>query len=277
MIAQTIMRGKDRWYPCPLCSKDHPSTTTVLDVIGSGALMGWAQKMGTKKLLLYQKALELNVNKETLEMAGQIVEQTWRSLGEKSDFWKNGTENAKTAADHGTTAHAAFEMFLQGKEVDRKALSQESGNAFGVFEQFAKENEIKTIDTETTFYNCQIGYAGTADWRGKINGRLTLSDWKTSTGIFEKNIVQAWANAIADEMQNSDNLYQQVLIGRFGKDGSTDILIAERNGRLILNGKVIQVSGHFGSYEQSRVLVQAVIPWFHYKKDWDKNFPYIKR
>lgn len=280
-IAQTIYRNNARWYPCPHCLKDHPSTTTVLDVIGSGALMGWAQKMGTKKLKILDKHFKnifTDQDDKLLYMkAHEGAEKEWANEGETSDFWKNGAESAKEAADFGTVAHAAFEMWLQGKEVDVNALPGPSRNAFSVFRVFAQENKLETFATEKTFYNCKFGTAGTADWLGKINGKLTLADHKTSTGIFEKNIVQSWCNAIADEMSNSQNLYEQVGIWRFGKDGSTDILFATRNGQITMNGKIVQHSGHFGSYEQSRVLVQAATAWFHYKEEWTKNFPWIPK
>lgn len=279
-MESTIMRGSDRYYPCKLCPNDHPSTTTILDVIGSKALMGWSAKMGTKKLLMYEShCVDIweAIKKGGRQYVRDLLQEEWRKLGETSDFWKSGYESAKEAADHGTMAHAAFEMFLKGLPVDTRSLSEQARAAYQVFEKFAGSNEIKTIETEKTFYNCQIGYAGTADWLGTINGKLTLSDWKTSTGIFEKNIPQAWANAIADEMQNGNNLYQQILIGRFGKDGSTDILLAGRNGRLEMNGKVLQESGYFGSYEESRVLIKSCLDWFNYKNNWNKVFPYIKK
>jgi len=269
--AATIQRGRDRWYPCPLCKADHPSTTTILDVIGSPALMGWSAKMGTKKLKILDASVRKILNGDGFDVVYQtackLAENTWLKEGETSDFWKSGYESSKEAADHGTLAHASFEMFLQGKSVDKKSLSKESANAFEVFEKFAADNQIETIDTEHTFYNCALNYAGTADWRGRINGKLTLADWKTSTGIFEKNVIQCWANAIADEMMNGKNLYEQVLVGRFGKDGSTDILIVPRKG----------LEDGYGGYEEARVLIQACVPWFYYKQEWEKRFPYKKK
>lgn len=265
-ISTHMMKGNARFYPCIFCDEDHPSTTTVLDVIGSGALMGWAQKMGTKKLLMYETRTKEVLGPKDCEKMRKQLQLEWEALGETSDFWKNGTESAKEAADFGTTAHAAFEMFLQGKHVDLASLPIQSANAFYVFRKFADENKLETLSTEKTFYNCKFGTAGTADWVGRINGKLTLADWKTSTGIFEKNVVQCWANAIADEMQNGNNLYEQIMLGRFGKDGSTDILIVPRNG--LENG--------LGSYEQARVLIQSCVAWFHYKEEWQKKFPYIK-
>lgn len=263
----TTYRNGDRFYPCVLCRNEHPSTTTILDVIGSKALMGWSQKMGTKKLLMFAKEIRALITEETYHAASKATEDIWKKDGEASDFWKSGTQSSKDAADHGTMAHAAFEMHLKGKQVDDQSLSGPARAAFGIFREYASSNKIETIDTETTFYNCQIGYAGTADWRGTINGKLTLADWKTSTGIFEKNVIQCWANAIADEMMNGNNLYQQVLVGRFGKDGSTDILIVPRNG----------LEDGFCGYEQARELIQACVPWFHFKKNWEEKFPYKKK
>lgn len=261
------MRGRDRFYPCPLCNEDHVSTTTVLDVIGSPALVTWASKVGTAKLKLYNEVVK--------ELAPEVEKEAKKRFDE--DFWLSGWEQAKKAADYGTMAHAGFEMHLKGHHVDIKALPEPSRKAFGVFEVFANENQIETLDTEKTFYNCRMGYAGTADWRGYVNGMLTMADWKTSSGLFDKFIVQAWANAISDEMQHGDRLYQQIMIGRFGKDGSTDILICGRNGQITLNGKAVESDGHFGSYEQSRELIQACVPWFHYKKKFELVFPYKKK
>jgi len=263
-IAEHKMDKDERWYPCPLCKSEHPSVTTVLDVIGSKILMGWKQKMGTKKLLMYETLLSNEVSLDLIKDLRGRLQAKWEALGETTDFWKNGTEMSKEAADFGTIAHAAFEMHLQGRPVDKQNLPGPSKNAFEVFEKFWKENEIETIDTEKTFYNCSLGYAGTADWRGRVNGKLTLADWKTSTGIFEKNVIQCWSNVISDEMQNGDIVYEQILIGRFGKDGSTDILIVPRRG----------LEGGFGGYEQSRILIQACIPWFDYKRQWTQKFPY---
>lgn len=266
-IAKHVMENGKRYYPCTHRAETHPSITTYLDVIGSTALMGWSAKMGTKKLLMFAKQVELLSTEEVFKAAKELVEKQWFNLGEKSDFWKKGAENAKDAADHGTMAHAAFEMFLKGKEVDIKSLSPEAANAFTVFMNFASSNQLETSDTEKTFYNCKMDYACTTDWKGKLNGKTTLGDWKTSTGIFEKNVVQCWANAIADEMEHGDILYEQILVGRFGKDGTTDLLIVPRRG----------LEGGFLGYEQARTLIQGLVPWFHFKQKWEEKFPYIKK
>lgn len=267
--APTIMKGRARWYPCPNCGSNHPSTTTCLGVIGSEALMGWSAKHGTKKMNILLEAIkESGVTGEVFGRITKGAEAKWKSEDSGTDFWKSGAQQAKDAADYGTQAHAAFEMFIKGIDIDLKSLPEPSRNAFMVFEKFTKENKLETISTEKTFYNCQMGYAGTADWVGKINGKLSLGDWKTSNGIFESYIIQAWANAMADECQHGDRIYEQVIIGRFGKDGTTDLLIVPRRG--------LNIHG-FAGYEQARVLMQATIPWFNYKQEWEMQFPYKRK
>jgi hypothetical protein len=256
ITATHYMKNRDRYYPCQ-CGYDHPSVTTILDVIGSPALLSWAAKNGTHKLIEYAKVIE--------EMAPEIHKEAKKKFD--NAFWKSGRQQASDAADYGTQAHAAFEMHLLGKEVDTRALPEPSRNAYEAFVEFERENKMETLETEKTFYNCSMGYAGTADWSGKLNGKLTLGDFKTSSGIFEKYVTQCWANAIADEMSGGERLYEQVAVFRFGKDGSHDILIVPRKG-LTERG--------LGSYEQARDLIQGCLVWFQYKKQWELNFPWKK-
>jgi hypothetical protein len=264
--SDNYIRDDARFYSCPRCGHDHPSTTTCLDVIGSKILQGWYQKQGTTKAIFFKNIVERYMEPDLFLKSQQEAESEWGKK-ETTMFWKSGTQHSKDAADYGTQAHAAVEMFLTGWTVDRNALPEPSRNAFDEFTRFASENKLETIATEKTFYNCQMGYAGTADWVGKLNGKLSLADWKSSTAIWEKNPIQAWANGIAGEMCG-DELYEQIVIGRFGRDGSTDILIVPRRG--------LDDTG-FAGYEHARILIQACVPWFHYKRGWEHRFPYKRK
>ena len=247
-----VSRNGARFYPCPLCYKDHPSSTTLLDMIANKAFIGWAAKNGTAKLLEYEKVIvEMN----------PVVAEGARGRFEAS-FWKSGYEQAKDAADYGTTAHAAFEMHLKGIEPDLKALPEPSRNAFESFRNFWKEHHVEVIGTERTFYNCSMNYAGTCDAILKVDGELTLWDWKTSNGIFSSYPIQVFSYALADEMQNSDRLYRQVGIGRFGKDGSAEVKIYRRND--------------FPGIEDARKIMMACEVLFQFKQKYDIAFPWKK-
>lgn len=261
MKAETKQIGKKRWYPCPKCGDQHPSITTILDVISSPALMGWMAKNGTAKLNMFAdrvKNLDLNV----YNVAYKSAETQWK-LTEDSAFWKSGKETGADAADYGTMAHAWLESHLNGVSVDLNALPEPSRNAVNAYLKWQGDHKLETIKTEQTFYNCKLNYAGTADWVGKLDGELSLGDWKTSSGIFFNYIIQSWGYSLADEMQNSERLYRQIFIGRFGKDGVSEVKIFKRN--------------EFPSIETARDVLIACGHIFQAQQEWDMKFPYQKK
>lgn len=268
-IANNIMRGNKRAYPCIFCPKEHTSITTYFKVIGSDQLMGWAGKVGTKKLNMLDKNVRKYFSAELTQKAYDsvclITMEEWRQNEGDDKFWKSGYEISKEGTEIGTMVHAAIETDLLGKPT--ASLQGEALKCYQAFLDWKSTVTLETIETERTFYNCAWDYACTADWRGKLNGKLTLGDWKTSTGIFETSVTQCWANAIADEMQNGNVLYEQIMVGCFKKDGSKEVLIIPRRG--LENG--------FGGIEQARELIKATIPWFKYKEIWAEKFPYISK
>jgi hypothetical protein len=256
---ETVQRGKKRWYPCPRCGDQHPSITTILDVISSPALMGWMAKNGTAKLQVLDQAVKETVPDEWYGDIRRIAEARWK-LTETTAFWKSGKETGQEAADYGTMAHAWLESHLQGVSVDLEALPGPARNAVTAYLDWQKEHKLETIKTEETFYNCKLNYAGTADWIGSLDNVLSLGDWKTSTGIFFNYAVQGWGYALADEMENSDRLYRQIFIGRFGKDGTPEVKIFKRN--------------EFPSIETARDVLIACGHIFKAVQDWEDKFPY---
>lgn len=259
MKAQTIEKDRKRWYPCPKCKENHPSITTLLDVISSPALMGWLSKNGTAKLDTYHQAALETLEDSILAKIDKLAEQRW-VLANQTAFWKSGKEIGKEAADHGTLAHAWIEAHLQGRDITQDSLTPEARNAVAQMLIWEKEHHLETIQTEQTFYNCKLNYAGTADWLGNLDGELSLGDWKTSSGIFLNYIIQGWGYALADETQHASRLYRQIFIGRFGKDASSDVKIFKRTD--------------FPSIEDARDVIEACGHIFARLHAWERQFPY---
>lgn len=259
--AESTQQGKKRWYPCPKCGDQHPSITTILDVISSPALMGWMAKNGTAKLKMFADKV-LNLDENVYAVASKSAEELWK-LTEQTAFWKSGKETGAEAADYGTMAHSWVEAHLHGKWIELESLPVPARNAVSAYLEWQKEHKIEKIKTEETFYNCKLNYAGTADFVGKLDGELSVGDWKTSTGIFFNYLIQGWGYALADETQNADRLYKQIFIGRFGKDGSNEVRIFKRN--------------EFPSIETARDVLIACGHIFQAQQEWDAKYPYQRK
>jgi len=257
--AESNQKGRDRWYPCPECEKDHPSITTLLGVISSRALMGWMAKNGVAKLNVLDAVVKETILDNQYEEIHKLAEARWK-LTEDTAFWKSGKELGAEAADYGTMAHAWIEAHLHGTEVTLETLPLPARNAVNAFLGWEKEHHLEVVKTEQTFYNCKLNYAGTADCVAKVDGELTLLDWKTSTGIYMEMAIQAWGYALADETQNADRLYRQVAIGRFGKDGTPEVRIFKR--------------ADFPSIETAREVLTGCGHIFNTIQMWEAKFPY---
>lgn len=260
--APSTEKGKSRWYPCPRCGDQHPSVTTLLDVIGSRVLMNWIGKNGTAKLNVYREEAIRLMPGQMARLVDQRAEALWK-LKETTAFFKSGKEAGQEAADYGTIAHDWIDHHLRGTDKPLDLLPEPSRNSVQEMLRWEKEHNLETIATEQTFYNCALNYAGTADWLGKLDRELSMGDWKTSSGIYLNYVIQGWLYALADETQNADRLYRQIFIGRFGKDGSSDVKIFKRN--------------EFPSMDLARDMIIACGVIFKAGQEWDEKFPYIRK
>lgn len=262
MKAETKQKGRDRWYPHEKCGEQHPSITTLLGVISSRALMVWMAKNGTAKLDVYHQSAAEHLKDEVVSAIDKIAEQRWL-IANGTAFWKSGKALGEEAADIGTLAHAWIEAHLRGTEIGLEALPLLARNAVDAFLEWEKAHNLEVIKTEQTFYNCRLHYAGTADCVAKVDGELTLLDWKTSSGIYMEMAVQAWGYALADESEHADRLYRQVAVGRFGKDGTPEVRIFKRN--------------EFPGIEISRDVLISCGHIFGAIQEWEKLNPYIRK
>lgn len=262
MKSESKERGKDRSYPCPICRDDHTSVTTYLGVIASRALMNWMAKNGTAKLDTLVAAIKTRVPQSLLQGIFYDAEASWKKR-EDTEFWKSAKQSAQDAADIGTLTHAWIEAHINGKEVSLSSLPDAAQRAVNGFLAWEKANQVEYIKTEQTFFHCGLDYAGTADCVAKVNGELTMLDWKTAKGIYANYVIQDWLYALADESQHGDRLYRQVIIGRFGKDGTWEAPIFKRNDPI--------------GIELAREVIIGCRSIFKLNQTWEKLFPYIPK
>jgi len=96
---------------------------------------------------------------------------------------KNFRDVQTTALDIGSEAHHAIENFLKTGE-EPKDPRDEVLSAFLAFLEFADEHKMETLAVEERVVgDC---FAGTLDWRGMMDGKRTILDWKTNKGKIYK-------------------------------------------------------------------------------------------
>lgn len=259
--AESKSKGRSRSYPCPICRSDHTSVTTYLDVIASRPLMSWMGKNGIAKLNVLADRVKA-LMPSTYPILFEEARQAWESV-EDTQFWKSAKQIGQDAADIGTLVHGWVEAHINGREVTIESLPPQAQAAVNAFLEWEKLNSVEYLKTEETFYHCALDYAGTADCVARVNGELSMIDWKTAKGVYANYVIQDWLYALADESQHGDRLYRQVIIGRFGKDGNWEAPIFKRNDPI--------------GMELAREVIIGCRSIFKMNTTWDKLFPYQQK
>ena len=105
----------------------------------------------------------------------------------------------QTALDVGSTVHSAIEEFLKtGKEPEID--SEEAKQGFLAFKTWAEANHYETISTEHTVYGPT--WAGTLDWLVKLNGVITVVDFKTSKSYYPEYRIQSATYRYTNNIEN---------------------------------------------------------------------------
>jgi len=158
--------------------KKLPSATTILSLLDKPALVQWAANQAIEAVVEHISGLEdENLTKERILACVDAARKNWR-------------QTSKKALDIGTAVHSAIEIRLKtGK--DPAELPDEAMEAYIAFLEWLDEHKLEPVAIETTVYG--EGYAGTADLVAYLDDKLTLIDFKTSTGIWPEYALQTAA------------------------------------------------------------------------------------
>jgi len=110
------------------------------------------------------------------------------------------------AADAGSEAHRAIELYILGEDVPE--LSEKAQASFDNFLEFVKEYEPTWEASELTVYNKTHKYAGTLDFIADIPALgegLTLCDIKTGKGVYPEVALQLAAYRFAEFAETANN------------------------------------------------------------------------
>ena len=139
----------------------------------------------------------------------------------------------KEAAQKGTNVHKFVQDWLENETIPTTAV-QEEKNSLSAFWFFLCRNKLEPVFLERKCYSKEHQYAGTIDFIGKLNGKITIIDWKTSERLYSSYLLQAnaYAHAIGEEIKADPKLkkkiggeIEQIAIVRLGKNGKSETII----------------------------------------------------
>jgi len=163
--------------------------TTALGVIAKPQLIWWAAKMASehfKERLVPGKALD------ELEIQ-DLCEGARTAHNRKKD----------KAADAGTYIHNYIEAFVNGENPEMPVNTDLQG-VINDFMEWWNKTDIEVISPEQVFCSPTLMLAGTADLVCKVDGKLTIMDWKTGSGIYPEMFMQMAAYALMWEEEHPD-------------------------------------------------------------------------
>lgn len=177
-----------------------PSVTTALDALAKPALIPWAVNA---TLNFIRPAIQPGV-----EHAESYLEEVYSQA--KREF-----RNVKRdAADVGTQAHAILERYPDcGTPPDGPVGRCVSGGI-----NWLNSHQVEWLHRECPIYSRRHRYSGRFDGLVRVDGVLSLIDWKTSNGIYPEYRFQTAAYTAAYEEEHPDIQIEQRILIRLGKE-----------------------------------------------------------
>lgn len=163
--------------------------TTALSVIAKPQLIWWAAGEAA------------NHFKANLVPGQALDELQIQSLCEEAR--KAHNKKRDKAADAGTYVHNWIEDFVNG-ENPAMPINADLKRVINDFLEWWEKLDIEVISSEQVFCSPTRMLAGTADLVCKVDGKLTIMDWKTGSGIYPEMFMQMAAYALMWEEEHPD-------------------------------------------------------------------------
>jgi hypothetical protein len=208
----------------PSVFKDKLYQPSVTGIIGmkdkSAALVHWSTEQFAEKMkkLIYEAKPEF-LTPDLLAALVDVAKDTWRV-------------SKQQAADIGTIAHKVFQDVLDATPVKlplkydsvvsphiTQDMIDQANNAVDAGLKFIREHDIEVIQAEAPRWSPTFGYIGTGDLIAKIDGKLSVLDWKTSKRLYPTVRLQLSAYKQAYEEEFPDQIIEQRVAVNTGKDG----------------------------------------------------------
>lgn len=181
-----------------------PSVTTITSRFGeSGGLMYWANAVGQGER----------------DCEDQVPCQ--KCGRRKGKFHYDATQ----AASIGTLAHAMIEERIKGVEVDQELFDDltaggvsKARECLDTFDRWYKNYHVEVVETEMRLVSEKYQYGGMFDAIWRVDGVLSLGDWKTSKDLYPDYVAQMGGYVVLIEEFGAWGKVEQVDILRLSKE-----------------------------------------------------------
>ena len=168
------LRDEARFYP--IDGRDLPSVTTVIGVINKPALVPWAANAERRA---FEAAMLAVAAQCPLIPAEVLLDRVIEAV----TGVKAAEREKQEAATIGTGVHAWISWQLRRHLGDKPGpeppLSDAAAWAVEAWKDWARSVDLVPIAIERVVYCQACGYAGTMDLYARVNGVLTVLDWKS--------------------------------------------------------------------------------------------------
>ena len=173
--------GEGHYYK--IGNKIYPSSTTILSILRKPAIEIWAVKttieyLGKRLNEVINGKIELN------------SKNAYRILTEARQEHEKIKEKA---ASLGSDVHKIIELIFKSKVSISDLLDSmdsESYPSVTAFLNWKNLHDIVPLGNEEIVYHEELGYAGTLDFRCKMNEERYIVDFKTSKRIYPEMLLQ---------------------------------------------------------------------------------------
>ena len=176
---------RDRFYT--IDGRQLPSVTTILDVIAKPALGPWYAKQERR---YFETAMLEVLSKPGARDPEYVLSAVVDAIGGV----KAADREKQRAATIGTAIHAGIEWQLRtclGEDAGAEPVLPDAATwAIESWKDWAKSTALEPLAIERTVYCEACGYAGTLDLYARVEGVLTVLDWKSGRAIYPEAFLQ---------------------------------------------------------------------------------------
>ena len=167
-----------------------PSVTNVIDVFNKPYLQTWYAKRAAEDAVTVNKTHPGLMEGKPYKAIAWLKDAALRSSG--------------LAAGIGDTVHNLVEDLARGLS---PVIPDEVSGYVHAWEQFVTDFQPEFLHLEATCYGTVngLGYAGTADFIARINGKVLVGDYKTGKSVHTEAALQLAALAHAESITNDDH------------------------------------------------------------------------